>query len=99
MFDDVPSSPLEGDMNIPGRSKNTTDISQPDFNTLDEPIKDTFVSFPYLFIDLFPNKVQNIILALNFSSVTYEQFALNSITFFIPKKSHHYSKIVSLKIY
>lgn len=51
MFDDIPSSPLEGEMNIPGRSQNTTDISQPNFNTLDEPIKETFVSASILIND------------------------------------------------
>ena len=44
MFDEIPASPLEGEMNIPGKSKNTTDFNQPDFNTLDEPIRETFVS-------------------------------------------------------
>lgn len=45
MFDDniSASSQLEGDMSIPGARKNTTQIGAPDFNTLDEPIKETFV--------------------------------------------------------
>lgn len=44
MFDDnISASQLEGDMSIPGARKNTTQIGAPDFNTLDEPIKETFV--------------------------------------------------------
>lgn len=41
MFDDVGGS-VEGEMNIPS-SKNTATLGQPEFNTLDEPIKDTIV--------------------------------------------------------
>ncbi|XP_055918933.1 protein YIPF6 [Eupeodes corollae] len=42
MFDDVPQS-LEGDMSVPSRSKNTSQPGAPDFNTLDEPIKETML--------------------------------------------------------
>lgn len=35
---------LEGDMSVSSAKKNTTQPGQPDFNTLDEPIKETFVS-------------------------------------------------------
>lgn len=92
MFDDIPSSPLEGDMNIPGRSKNTTDISQPDFNTLDEPIKETFVS---CLIKIQRRNDENKQICPNFSSVTFEQFAQNSTTSSTQKRSHHCLKIVS----
>ncbi|XP_053958209.1 protein YIPF6 [Anastrepha ludens] len=45
MFEDniSASSQLEGDMSIPGARKNTTQLGAPDFNTLDEPIKETFL--------------------------------------------------------
>lgn len=42
MYDDFTDS-LEGDMSIPTSRKNTTQPGAPHFNTLDEPIKDTFV--------------------------------------------------------
>lgn len=35
---------LEGDMSVPTAKKNTSQPGQPDFNTLDEPIKETIVS-------------------------------------------------------
>lgn len=35
---------LEGDMSVPSAKRNTTQPGQPDFNTLDEPIKETIVS-------------------------------------------------------
>lgn len=41
MFDGVDSY-VEGEMNIP-QSHNNSEIGQPDFNTLDEPIKVTVV--------------------------------------------------------
>lgn len=41
MFDDVGGS-VEGEMNIP-QSKSSATLGQPEFNTLDEPIKDTIV--------------------------------------------------------
>lgn len=43
MFDDVGSDFVEGEMTIPQTSKATASLGQPDFNTLDEPIKDTIV--------------------------------------------------------
>lgn len=42
MFDDIPHN-LEGDMNVPSRNRNTSQPGAPDFNTLDEPIKETIV--------------------------------------------------------
>lgn len=42
MFDNVGGS-VEGEMNIPV-NKNTQNIGKPDFNTLDEPIRETIVS-------------------------------------------------------
>lgn len=42
MYDDV-GGQVEGEMNIPS-SQNTHNIGQPNFNTLDEPVKDTIVS-------------------------------------------------------
>lgn len=42
MFDEV-GGYLEGEMHIP-QAPNTSQIGQPDFNTLDEPIKVTIVS-------------------------------------------------------
>lgn len=44
MYDDIPA-PLEGDMTIPSKNKNTSQPGAPDFYTLDEPIKDTIVSY------------------------------------------------------
>nr|XP_023029930.1 protein YIPF6 [Leptinotarsa decemlineata] len=41
MFEDV-GGYVEGEMNVP-KSQNTTQIGQPDFNTLDEPIRDTIM--------------------------------------------------------
>lgn len=41
MFDDV-GGYVEGEMSVPG-SRNINKLGEPDFNTLDEPIKDTFV--------------------------------------------------------
>lgn len=44
-MDDYSNASLEGDMSIPGSSKtNNAPIGAPDFNTLDEPIKETVVS-------------------------------------------------------
>lgn len=43
MFDEV-GGYVEGEMNIP-QLQNSSQIGQPDFNTLDEPIKDTIVRF------------------------------------------------------
>lgn len=42
MYDDFNDS-LAGDMSIPTVKKNTTQPGAPDFNTLDEPIKETIV--------------------------------------------------------
>lgn len=44
MYDEYQES-LEGDMSIPSAKRNTTEPGAPDFNTLDEPIKETIVSF------------------------------------------------------
>ncbi|KAF2893169.1 hypothetical protein ILUMI_13004 [Ignelater luminosus] len=41
MFDDV-GGYVEGEMSVPG-SRNINRLGEPDFNTLDEPIKDTFL--------------------------------------------------------
>lgn len=35
---------LEGDMSVPTSRRNNSQPGQPDFNTLDEPIKETIVS-------------------------------------------------------
>lgn len=35
---------LEGDMSVPSARKNNAQPGEPDFNTLDEPIKETIVS-------------------------------------------------------
>lgn len=43
MFDDDVGGPVEGEMAIPSK-KNTQNLGKPDFNTLDEPIRDTIVS-------------------------------------------------------
>lgn len=43
MYDDVGGF-VEGEMNIPAAKTKAT-LGQPDFNTLDEPIKDTIVGF------------------------------------------------------
>ena len=45
MFDDN-IGPLEGDMNIPNSNKRNQSAQpgSPDFNTLDEPIKETIVN-------------------------------------------------------
>lgn len=45
MFDDMsPGGYVEGEMTVP-QQQNNAQIGQPDFNTLDEPIKDTIVSW------------------------------------------------------
>ncbi|TMW49999.1 hypothetical protein DOY81_004916 [Sarcophaga bullata] len=41
MMDDYSNASLEGDMSIPGGGKSNSLIGAPDFNTLDEPIKET----------------------------------------------------------
>lgn len=46
MYDNVDDF-VEGEMNIP--SAKTATLGQPDFNTLDEPIKDTIVCLQYNF--------------------------------------------------
>lgn len=43
MFDDV-GGYVEGEMTVP-QNQNTAKIGEPDFNTLDEPIRDTIVSY------------------------------------------------------
>lgn len=43
MYDDV-GAHVEGEMNIPSH-KPSQNLGQPDFNTLDEPIRDTIVSY------------------------------------------------------
>lgn len=43
MFDDIGGS-VEGEMNVP-QSKTSAILGQPEFNTLDEPIKDTIVGY------------------------------------------------------
>lgn len=50
MFDDV-GSYVEGEMAIPNKQNN---LGSPEFNTLDEPIRDTIVTkFPVLIFFLF----------------------------------------------
>lgn len=41
---------LEGDMSVPSSRKSNAQLGQPDFNTLDEPIKETIVSLVYIHI-------------------------------------------------
>lgn len=48
MMEDYSNASLEGDMSIPGSGKSNNRIGAPDFNTLDEPIKETVVSRPLL---------------------------------------------------
>lgn len=48
MMEDYSNASLEGDMSIPGGGKSNSRIGAPDFNTLDEPIKETVVSSPLL---------------------------------------------------
>jgi hypothetical protein len=45
MFDDISNYHIEGDMNIPSTSKTNNVPGSADFNTLDEPIKETIVSY------------------------------------------------------
>lgn len=45
MFDDV-GGYVEGEMTVP-QNQNTARIGEPDFNTLDEPIRDTIVRYRY----------------------------------------------------
>nr|CAH7742589.1 unnamed protein product [Callosobruchus chinensis] len=42
MFDEVQGGYVEGEMNVP-QPQNRNNIGQPDFNTLDEPIRDTIL--------------------------------------------------------
>lgn len=51
MYDDV-GDHVEGEMNIPS-NKPSQNLGQPDFNTLDEPIRDTIVSYIYLLTGVF----------------------------------------------
>lgn len=51
MFDEVEGY-VEGEMSIPS-ARNTKNISEPDFNTLDEPIRDTIVKKPIFYSLLF----------------------------------------------
>lgn len=44
MYDDF-NDTLAGDMSIPTAKKNTSQPGAPDFNTLDEPIKETIVRY------------------------------------------------------
>lgn len=44
MFDDIPSDSVEGEMTITSKKKSTSQQGMTDYNTLDEPIKETFVS-------------------------------------------------------
>lgn len=39
---------LEGDMSVPMGRRNTSQPGQPDFNTLDEPIKETIVRIVFM---------------------------------------------------
>uniref|UniRef100_A0A0K8TQL9 Protein YIPF n=1 Tax=Tabanus bromius TaxID=304241 RepID=A0A0K8TQL9_TABBR len=43
MYDDIPGDKLEGDMTITSNARNTSQPGAPDFYTLDEPIKETFL--------------------------------------------------------
>lgn len=45
MFDEV-GGYVEGEMSVPS-TQNTNQLGQPEFNTLDEPIRDTVVRFLY----------------------------------------------------
>lgn len=46
IYDDY-NDTLEGDMSIPTTKRNTTEPGAPDFNTLDEPIKETIVGIRF----------------------------------------------------
>jgi hypothetical protein len=54
MYDDFRGS-VEGDMTVPNQRKSHNQGSEPEFNTLDEPIRDTVVSV-ILFIKRFVNE-------------------------------------------
>lgn len=56
MYDEFTDS-LEGDMSIPTAKKNTSQPGAPDFNTLDEPIRDTIVKLLNIFI--YKNTISN----------------------------------------
>ncbi|XP_037811548.1 protein YIPF6 [Lucilia sericata] len=43
MMEDYSNASLEGDMSIPGAARTNAPIGAPDFNTLDEPIKETIL--------------------------------------------------------
>ena len=64
MFDDV-GGYVEGEMSIPG-NRNTTKLGEPDFNTLDEPIRDTIlrdvkaVGIKFLYV-LFPKEKKTLL--------------------------------------
>lgn len=53
MMDDYSSVSLEGDMSIPRQSRVDAPLGAPDFNTLDEPIKETIVSEPKITLNGF----------------------------------------------
>jgi hypothetical protein len=47
MYDDIGGT-VEGDMTVPSSKKNQKQGNEPEFNTLDEPIRDTVVSVVFL---------------------------------------------------
>lgn len=94
MMDDYSSVSLEGDMSIPRQSRVDAPLGAPDFNTLDEPIKETIVSEPKIILNV--SLLEILILMLLFlSCVICVLSARNSIMFYIQKKRQVYSKIVS----
>ena len=49
MFDDIPSDSVEGEMTITSSRKSMSQPGILEYNTLDEPIKETFVRFSLVF--------------------------------------------------
>lgn len=94
-MDDYSSVSLEGDMSIPRQSRVDAPLGAPDFNTLDEPIKETIVSEPKITFNVFLLEIL-ILMMLFLSCVICVLSARNSIMFYIQKKRQVYSKIVSV---
>lgn len=85
-------------MSIPSAKRNTTEPGAPDFNTLDEPIKETIVSRQNTWIPIFcylPNVRYDYLVLYLTSSVMSEPLVVNSIMFFIQKKNPHCYATVS----
>lgn len=81
MFDDVGSGFLDGEMTIPA-SKNTQNLGRPDFNTLDEPIRDTIVFTRFY--------IQNYIILLIFRLGICGPLESNSLMYYSLKRKRLY---------